>query len=84
MTCTRSSRSASPAAGSIVADAFGDRALEVEPWDAPLARLPDRDAVAAYARSHHLPEQTADRVSAPVTQTKRGVLVSATVLGPTG
>jgi SAM-dependent methyltransferase len=68
----------------VVADAFGDCALEVEPWDAPLVRLPDRDAVAAYARSHHLPEQTADRVAAPVTLAKRGVLVSATVPGPAG
>ena len=64
----------------IVADAFGTCALAVDHWDAPLVRLPDRDAVEAYARSHHLPAHTADHVSVPVTLTKRGVLVSATVL----
>ena len=72
------------AAPAIVANAFGDSALDVDRWDAPLVRLPDRDAVAAYARSHHLPDDTADRVTAPVTLTKRGVLVSATVPGPLG
>lgn len=64
----------------IVVNAFGTCALEVDHWHAPLVRLPDRDAVEAYARSHHLPAHTADRVSAPITLTKRGVLVSATVL----
>ena len=46
----------------------------------PSDRLHYRDAVEAYARSHHLPAHTADHVSVPVTFTKRGVLVSATVL----
>ncbi len=66
-------------APAIVADAFGDCTLEVDRWDARLARLPDRTAIAAYARSHHLPAHTADRVSALATPTKRGVLISATV-----
>ena len=71
-------------APAIVANAFGDCALEVDRWDARLVRLPDRDAVAAYARSHDLPDDTADRVTAPVALTKRGVLISATVPGPLG
>ncbi len=64
-------------AAEIVASAFRADALEVERWDAPLLELPDRDAVARYAKGHSLPAEVPDRVEPPVTLTKRGVLVIA-------
>jgi SAM-dependent methyltransferase len=51
--------------------------VEVERWDAPLTMLPDRVAVLAFCRSHHLPSSAAERVEPPVTLTKRGCLVCA-------
>lgn len=62
-------------APAIIAAVFGD--VEVEAWDGPFTLLPDRDAVARYCRSHFLPPETADRVTPPVTLTKRGCLVWA-------
>lgn len=59
----------------IVAAVFGD--VEVMTWDAPLVTLPDRHAVLAYCRSHFLPAEAADRVTPPVTLTKRGCFVFA-------
>jgi len=61
----------------IVASVFGAGAVQLDRWDAPLLRLPDRDAVVRYARSHFLPPHVADRAETPVTLTKRGVLVWA-------
>jgi SAM-dependent methyltransferase len=58
-----------------VASVFGD--VEVEAWDGPFTLLPDRDAVLRYCRSHFLPIEAADRVTPPVTLTKRGCLVWA-------
>ena len=52
-------------------------AVEVVSWDAPLTRLEDRAAVAAYCRANLLPPQAAQRVVPPVTITKRGCLVHA-------
>ena len=49
----------------------------VKHWDAPLTRLPDRQAVLDFCRSHHLPVSAADRVEPPVTLTKRECLVVA-------
>lgn len=57
----------------IVASVFGE--VEVQTWDGPLTLLPDRDAVERYCRSHFLPPEAADRVTPPVTLTKRGCLV---------
>lgn len=62
-------------AADIVARVFGE--VEVERWDDPLTVLPDRNALIAYARSHHLPAAVVDRVATPVTLTKRGCLVWA-------
>ena len=61
----------------LVADVFGTEAVTVIGWDGPLLRLPDRDAIRRYARTHYLSPAVADRVSAPVTVTKRGCLVVA-------
>lgn len=61
----------------IASEVFGPWHIEVERWDAPLVVLHDREEVAAYARSHLLPPQTADEVQPPVTLTKRGCLVWA-------
>jgi SAM-dependent methyltransferase len=62
-------------APAIVASVFGE--VEVDAWDGPLTRLPDREAVERYCRSHFLPPEAADRVEPPVTLTKRGCLVWA-------
>lgn len=62
-------------APAIVASVFDD--VEVQTWDGPLTLLPDRDAVERYCRSHFLPPEAADRVTPPVTLTKRGSLVWA-------
>lgn len=59
----------------VVASVFG--AVDVEPWDGPYNRLPDRAAVLAYARHHSLPPSVADHVNTPLTLTKRGCLVWA-------
>ena len=59
----------------IVAGVFGD--VDVVSWDAPLTVLPDRAAVLAFCRSHFLPAAAADRVTPPVTLTKRGCVVFA-------
>ena len=60
-----------------VRSVFGPDAVEVIRWDAPLVRLPDRAAVIRYLRSHHLPAGDVERVTPPVTLTKRGCLVIA-------
>jgi SAM-dependent methyltransferase len=62
-------------APAIIASVFGD--VEVEAWDAPFTRLPDREAVVQYCRSHFLPLEAADRVEPPVVLTKRGCIVWA-------
>lgn len=59
----------------IVASVFGP--VEVERWDGPYNRLPDRAAVLTYARHHSLPATVADDVRTPLTLTKRGCLVWA-------
>jgi SAM-dependent methyltransferase len=54
-------------------------------WDAPLIRLPDRDAVATYLRGRGVEpseaRRVADVVEVPMTVTKRGVLVWARAPG---
>lgn len=59
----------------IVGTVFAE--VEVVSWDAPLTRLPDRETVVAYCRSHLLAPEAADRVEPPVTLTKRGCLIYA-------
>jgi SAM-dependent methyltransferase len=63
----------------LVASVFGQ--VRVERWDAPLVRLPGRDAVRDYLVARFVaPEDAAaaaERVPTPVTVTKRGALVSA-------
>jgi hypothetical protein len=61
----------------LVATVFGDDAVEVTSWDAPLLRLPDQEAIRRYARTHYLPADLADRMTAPLAVTKRGCLVTA-------
>ncbi len=61
----------------LVAAVSGDDAIEVIAWDGPLLRLPDRDAISRYLRTHHLPAGMAERLTAPLTVTKRGCLVIA-------
>jgi SAM-dependent methyltransferase len=62
-------------APAIVESVFGD--VEVVSWDGPFTRLPDRDAVVRYCRTHFLPSETIDRVTPPITLTKRGCIVWA-------
>jgi SAM-dependent methyltransferase len=63
----------------LIGERFYD--LEVERWDAPLVRLPDRDAVRDYLMARFvLPEDAAaaaERVATPVAITKRGALIYA-------
>ncbi|GAA5123482.1 class I SAM-dependent methyltransferase [Pseudonocardia adelaidensis] len=67
----------------IVAGVFG--AVTVEPWDAPLVTLPDRDAVRDYLRARFVPSgeagRLADAIAArgplPLPVTKRGALLLA-------
>lgn len=67
-------------AAAIAGSVFGD--VEVETWDGPFTRLPDHSAVLRYCRSHFLPPEAADRVTPPVTLTKRGCLVWARATRP--
>jgi len=64
-------------AAEVVGRVFEESNVEVERWDVPLVRLKDRNEVAAYARSHLLPSDTAIRVTVPLTLTKRGCLAWA-------
>jgi hypothetical protein len=61
----------------VVAAVFGKDAVEVISWDGPLLRLPDRDAIQRYLRTHYLSPAVVDRVSPPLMLTKRGCLVIA-------
>jgi hypothetical protein len=62
-----------------VASVFGQ--VEVERWDAPLVRLPDRDAVRDYLIARFVgpgdAAAAAERVATPVAITKRGALIHA-------
>jgi SAM-dependent methyltransferase len=63
----------------LVAAVFGP--VEVERWDAPMVRLPDRAAVRDYLVARFVPParaaQAATRVTTPLTLTKRGALIRA-------
>jgi len=61
----------------LVASVFGEDAIEVVSWDGPLLRLPDGEAIRRYLRTHYLPADIAERVTPPLTLTKRGCLVVA-------
>ena len=65
----------------LVASVFGKDAVEVTAWDGPLLRLPDRDAIRRYLRTHYLSPAVADQVRPPLTLTKRGCLVIAVKAG---
>jgi SAM-dependent methyltransferase len=63
----------------LVATVFGG--VEVEPWDAPMVRLPDPGAVRDYLVARFVDPgraaAAAARVATPVTVTKRGALLRA-------
>lgn len=67
----------------LVAATFGS--VQIEPWDAPLITLPDRDAVRDFLRARFVPaaeaetlaDALADRGPLPLPLTKRGALVLA-------
>lgn len=63
----------------LVASVFGE--VEVERWDAPLVRLPDRGAVRDYLVARFVAPEVAGaaagQVTTPVTITKRGALIHA-------
>lgn len=61
----------------LVAAVFGRQTVEVISWDGPLLRLPDDEAISRYLRTHYLPAAIAERVTPPLTLTKRGCLVIA-------
>jgi hypothetical protein len=62
---------------------FGE--IQVERWDAPLVRLPDRDAVRDYLIARFVPPEVATdaagRITTPATITKRGALIQARKAG---
>jgi hypothetical protein len=62
-----------------VVSAFGQ--VRVERWDAPLVRLPDRNAVRDYLIARFVPPEVAvaaaEQVITPATITKRGALIHA-------
>jgi SAM-dependent methyltransferase len=66
-------------APALVADFFGE--VEVDAWDAPLVRLPDRATVADYLVARYLPreeaESAAQGIEVPIEITKRGAVVYA-------
>ena len=57
------------------------RQVQVERWDAPLVRLPDRNAVRDYLIARFVAPEAAvtaaERVTTPVTITKRGAVIHA-------
>ena len=63
----------------LIEDVFGN--VEVDRWDGPYTRLPDRDAVELYLYGHGLPmanvPSAASRVPTPLTVTKRGAIMYA-------
>jgi SAM-dependent methyltransferase len=63
----------------LVGSVFGQ--VEVRRWDAPLVRLPDRDAVRDYLVARFVPPEAAVAAAAqvvtPATITKRGALIHA-------
>ena len=63
----------------LIEDVFGN--VEVDRWDGPYTRLPDRDAVELYLYGHGLPRadiaSAASRVPTPLTMTKRGAIMYA-------
>jgi SAM-dependent methyltransferase len=63
----------------LVSSVFGQ--VRVERWDAPLVRLPDRDAVRDYLIARFVPPEVAvaaaEQVITPVTITKRGTMIYA-------
>ena len=63
----------------LVGSVFG--AVQIERWDAPLMRLPDRDAVRDYLIARFVAPAdaaaAAERVETPITITKRGAVISA-------
>jgi SAM-dependent methyltransferase len=64
----------------LVASVFGQ--VRAERWDAPLVRLPDRDAVRDYLIARFVPPEVAvaaaaEQVITPATITKRGALIHA-------
>ena len=63
----------------LMAAAFEE--IQVERWDAPLVRLPDRDAVRDYLIARFVPPEAAGRITTPATITKRGALIQARKAG---
>lgn len=63
----------------LIEDVFGN--VEVDRWDGPYTRLPDRDAVELYLYGHGMPRanvaSAASRVPTPLTVTKRGAIMYA-------
>lgn len=67
----------------LVEAVFGSAATE--PWDAPLIRLPDCEAIRDYLRARFVPQPQADQLAGvlatrgplPLPVTKRGALVMA-------
>ena len=63
----------------LIEDVFGN--VEVDRWDGPYTRLPDRQAVELYLYGHGLPmasvPSAASRVPTPLTITKRGAIMYA-------
>ena len=63
----------------LIEDVFGN--VEVDRWDGPYTRLPDREAVELYLYGHGLPKSSvaaaASRVPTPLTITKRGAIMYA-------
>ena len=63
----------------IVGSVFGE--IEIDAWDGPYVRLPDREALILYLRGRRLTSSAAERASdaidTPLTLTKRGAVIYA-------
>ena len=72
---TFDSENAPEIAGSV----FGE--IEIDAWDGPYVRLPDREALILYLRGRPLSpsaaERASDAIDTPLTLTKRGTVIYA-------
>ena len=63
----------------IVGSVFGE--IEIDAWDGPYVRLPDREALILYLRGRRLSpsaaERASDAIDTPLTLTKRGTVIYA-------
>ena len=57
----------------LIGEAFQD--IDLDSWDLPYYRLPDREALELYLYSHLYPIEVSEKVDLPLTLTKRGAII---------